>query len=106
MWRARRPALHGKEDPVLIEERLTKADRARQGDASSPRREGEGVRMHVEPEQRRRAPRIRRRATGAFVRRSEARARHGSAILDPVLLRAAFASAREASSTPAQIPVP
>src|SRR4051794_37088646 len=29
--------------------------------------------MHVEPEQRRRAPRIRRRATGAFVRRSRSR---------------------------------
>src|SRR4051794_37799146 len=29
--------------------------------------------MHVEPEQRRRAPRIRRRATGAFVRRSQRR---------------------------------
>ena len=27
--------------------------------------------MHVEPEQRRRAPRIRRRATGAFVRHSD-----------------------------------
>ena len=47
-----------------------RADRAGQRDASSPRREDEGVRMHVESEQRRRATRIRRPATGGFVRRS------------------------------------
>ncbi len=51
-------------------ERRTKPDRAGQGDASAPRREDEGVRMHVESEQRRRATRIRRPATGGSVRRS------------------------------------
>jgi hypothetical protein len=56
--------------PVPCLERRTKPDRAGQGDASAPRREDEGVRMHVESEQRRRATRIRRPATGGFVRRS------------------------------------
>src|SRR6185437_14622058 len=43
-----------------------RADRAGQRDASLPRREDEGVRMHVESEQRRRAPRLCRLATGAL----------------------------------------
>ena len=43
-----------------------RADRAGQRDASSPRREDDGVRMHVESDQRRRAPRLCRPATGAL----------------------------------------
>jgi membrane protease YdiL (CAAX protease family) len=41
------------------------ADRGGQRDASSPRREDEDVRMHVESDQRRRAPRLCRPPTGA-----------------------------------------
>jgi hypothetical protein len=51
--------------------RLTESDRAGQGDASAPRREGEGVLMYAEAEQRRGAPRIRRPVTGDSVRRSK-----------------------------------
>src|SRR5512132_4276714 len=64
-------------------ERRTKPDRAGQGDASAPRREDEGVRMHVESEQRRRATRIRRPATGGFVRRSQAVGRRSRDTVDP-----------------------